>query len=189
MMLESILAFTFDNVGSLLSTKRISDSMNSNARKIDVKTVERYLSAIVDSFILYKAKRYDIKGKQHLKTLEKYYVSDIGLRTVILGKDGADMGHLLENIIYLELIRRGYRVFVGKVERFEVDFVAKSPDETLYFQVAATVRDSATLERELLPLRKVSDHYPKALLTLDNDPDGDYDGIRRTNALAWLLDG
>lgn len=187
MMLESILSFAYDNVGSLLSTKSISNYMNSNVRKIDVKTVERYLNAMVDSFILYRAKRYNIKGKQHLKTLEKYYAVDISLRTLLLGKEGTDVGHILENVIYLELLRRGYQVYVGKIDELEVDFVAKSPEGIVYYQVAATVRDPGTLERELTPLQKISDHYPKYLLTLDEDPDGDYDGIRRTNALEWLL--
>jgi predicted AAA+ superfamily ATPase len=187
MMLESIIRFTFSNIGSLLSTKSISNYMNSNFRVIDVKTVERYLQALLDSYILYQAKRYNIKGKQYLKTLEKYYTVDIGLRYLLLGKSEADVGHILENVIYLELLRRGYQVHVGKIDELEVDFVAKNQNGITYFQVASTVRDISTLERELKPLKKISDHYPKNLLTLDEDPDGDYDGIRRTNALKWLI--
>ncbi|MDR1558843.1 MAG: ATP-binding protein, partial [Clostridiales bacterium] len=178
MTLKSILAFAFDNLGSHLSTKKISDYMNSNGRKIDVKTVDKYVNALVESFILYRADRYNIKGKQYLKTLEKYYAVDIGLRYAILGKEGADVGHILENVVYLELLRRGYKVSVGKWDEFEVDFVAQRPDERVYLQTAASVRDERTLERELRSLRKISDHYSKFLLTLDEDPDSDYDGIR-----------
>jgi predicted AAA+ superfamily ATPase len=187
MMLESLVRFAFDNVGSQLSTKSISNALNADGRKIDVRTVERYLRALMDSFILYQAKRYNIKGKQYLKTLEKYYAVDIGLRYLLLGKRGADVGHILENVVYLELLRRGYQVYIGKVDELEVDFVAMDPSGRRYFQVAATVREQSTLERELASLRKIADHYPKVILTLDDDPDADYDGIRRTNALAWLM--
>jgi predicted AAA+ superfamily ATPase len=188
MMLRSVLCFAFDNVGGPLSTKGISDYMNSNGRKIDVKTVEKYVTALVESFLLYRAYRYNIKGKQQLKTLEKYYAVDIGLRYAVLGNEGADVGHILENVIFLELIRRGYKVTVGKWDEFEVDFVARTPNERVYFQVAASVRNEKTLERELRPLQKISDHYPKYILTLDDDPDSDYNGIRRTNALRWLCE-
>jgi predicted AAA+ superfamily ATPase len=188
MMLRSILSFALDNVGSYLSTKSISDYMNSSGRKIDVKTVEKYVDALVESFLLYRAHRYNIKGKQQLKTLEKYYTVDIGLRYAVLGNEGADVGHILENVIYLELIRRGNKVTVGKWDEFEVDFVANSPNERMYIQVAASVRDSDTLERELRSLQKINDHYPKYILTLDDDPDSDYNGIRRTNALRWLCE-
>jgi predicted AAA+ superfamily ATPase len=188
MQLESVLSFCFSNIGSKLSTKSIADTMTSDGRKIDVKTVEKYLSAFTGSFILYQAKRYDVKGKQLLKTLEKYYVSDVGLRYMLLGRKNTDVGHILENIVYLELIRRGYTVHIGKVGEQEIDFVAASPKQgTAYFQVAATVRDAKTLARELAPLKTVGDSYPKFLLTLDEDPDGDYDGIQKRNALDWLL--
>jgi predicted AAA+ superfamily ATPase len=189
LMLESLVGFAFDNIGGQLSTKRISDALKSAGRAMDVKTVERYLRALLDSYILYRAKRYDVKGRQHLKTLEKYYAVDIGLRSLLLGKAGMDVGHVLENVVYLELLRRGYRVYVGKVDEWEVDFVAMSEQGNEYFQVAATVRDEATLTRELRPLQKIADHYPKTLLTLDDDPDGDYAGVRRVNALNWLLEG
>ena len=171
-----------------ISTKKIADTLTSMGRKIDVRTVERYLSAFMDSFILYQAKRYDVKGKQHLKTLEKYYVADIGLRYMLLGRKQLDAGHILENVVYLELIRRGYDVYVGKVDDTEVDFVAENSDGTAYFQVALTVRDESTLERELRPLQKINDNYPKYLLTLDDDPDADFSGIRKKNALDWLLE-
>lgn len=188
MMLESVVRFIADNIGNPLSTKKISDTMTSNGRHINVRTVESYLTAFLDSYIIYQAKRYEVKGKQYLKTLEKYYMVDIGLRNAMLGNTGqADTGHILENVIYLELLRRGYRVYVGKVDNLEVDFVAMDENGIKYFQVAATVREKSTLERELKPLQKIADHYPKCIMTLDMDPPADYEGIRRINALDYLL--
>lgn len=187
MMLESVIRFIFDNIGNLMSTKKISDTLTSDGRKSDVKTVEKYLSALMESFIIYQAKRYDVKGKNYLKTLDKYYVVDIGLRYLLLGSRNADTGHILENVIYLELLRRGFKVYVGKVENEEVDFVAMNSRGTVYYQVSASVRDGSVLERELRPLQKIADHYPKYILTLDDDPEADYDGIRRINALDFLL--
>ena len=187
MMLESITRFVFDSIGSPLSTKKIADTMTSAGRKIDVKTVEKYLKALMSSFVIYQAKRYNIKGKQYLKTLEKYYVVDIGMRTMLLGSRAMDVGHVLENVVYLELLRRGYEVYVGKVDDLEVDFVAMDQKRTIYYQVAASVRDENTLRRELMPLQKIPDHYQKVILTLDEDPEADYDGIRRINALDWLV--
>ena len=187
MMLKSVLRFVFDNIGNPLSSKKIADTMTSDGRKIDVKTVEKYLEALSESYIIYQAKRYNIKGKQYLKTLEKYYVVDIGLRFMLLGSRQVDAGHILENVIYLELLRRGYDVYVGKIDTFEVDFVAQNRKGTAYFQVALTVRDEKTLERELRPLQAIRDHYPKVLLTMDEDPEAQYDGIRRLNARDWLL--
>lgn len=186
-MLKSVLRFVFDNIGSPLSSKKIADTMTSAGRKIDAKTVERYLEALSESYIIYQAKRYNIKGKQYLKTLEKYYVVDIGLRFMLLGSQRADAGHILENVIYLELLRRGYDVYVGKVNEFEVDFVAQNSKGTSYFQVALSVRDERTLERELRPLMAIRDHYPKMILTMDDDPETQYEGIRRINARDWLL--
>lgn len=187
MILESILRFVYSSVGSPISTKKIADTLTSQGRKQDVRTVERYLDAFLGSYIVYQAKRYDIRGKQHLKTLEKYYAVDMGLRFFLLGRAHADAGHLLENVVYLELLRRGYQVFIGKLDEYEVDFVAVHQQGILYVQVAATVRDETTLQRELRPLQKISDNYPKIILTLDEDPDMDYEGIRRLNALDWLL--
>lgn len=187
MMLKSILKFVFDNIGSPLSSKKIADTMTSAGRKIDARTVEKYLEALTESYIVYQAKRYNIKGKQHLKTLEKYYVVDIGFRFMLFGSRQMDAGHILENIVYLELLRRGYDVYVGKVDEFEVDFVAQNSKGTTYFQVALSVRDEKTLERELRPLQAINDHYPKAILTMDEDPEVHYDGIRRINARDWLL--
>lgn len=187
MMLKSVLRFVFDNIGSSLSSKKIADTMTSNGRKVDTKTIEKYLEALSESYIIYQAKRYNIKGKQYLKTLEKYYVVDVGMRFMLIGSRQADAGHILENIVYLELLRRGYDVYVGKVGEFEVDFVAQNSKGTTYFQVALTVRDERTLKRELRPLQAIRDHYPKVLLTLDDDPETQYEGIRRINARDWLL--
>ena len=187
MMLKSVLRFVFDNIGNPLSSKKIADTMTSDGRKIDTKTVEKYLEALTESYIIYQAKRYNIKGKQYLKTLEKYYVVDIGLRYMLLGSRQMDAGHILENVVYLELLRRGYDVYVGKIDSFEVNFVAQNSKGILYYQVALSVRDEKTLERELRPLMAIRDHYPKMILTLDDDPEAQYDGIRRINARDWLL--
>lgn len=186
-MLESVTRFMLDNIGNPFSMKKIADTMTSDGRKIDVKTVEKFISGLTESFILYKANRYNIKGKQYLKTLEKYYVVDIGLRYTLLGTRSTDVGHILENVVYLELIRRGYEVYIGKVDESEVDFVAIDNNKITYFQVVATVRDEETLKRELKSLQIINDHYPKFILTLDEDPEADYDGIRKVNVLDWLL--
>lgn len=187
MMLQSVLRFVFDNIGNPLSSKKIADTMTSAGRKIDVKTVEKYLSALTESYIVYQAKRYNIKGKQYLKTLEKYYVVDIGLRYMLGGFGKTDMGHILENVVYLELLRRGYDVYVGKSDEYEIDFVARNGKGTEYYQVALTTREQLTLDRELRALESVKDHYPKYLLTLDEGPEMQYNGIRRINARDWLL--
>lgn len=187
MMLESVLRFAYDNIGNILSTKKIADTMTSDGRKIDTKTVEKYLNALMESYILYQCKRYNIKGKQYLKTLDKYYAVDMGMRKVLLGSKAMDAGHILENIVYLELLRRGYDVYIGKVDDLEVDFVAMDDKGMTYYQVSATVRDEKTLKRELASLQSINDHYPKILLTLDDDPEMEYAGIRKFNALDWLL--
>jgi predicted AAA+ superfamily ATPase len=187
MQLQSVLLFCYSNIANLVSTKSIADTMTSDGRKIDVKTVEKYLSAFTGAYILYQAKRYDVKGKQYLKTLEKYYAPDIGLRHMLLGRKNADTGYILENVVYLELLRRGFKVYVGKVGNAEVDFVAVTPKGTTYFQVCTSVREQSVLERELAPLLSINDHYPKILLTLDEDPEGDYRGVIKLNALDWLV--
>jgi predicted AAA+ superfamily ATPase len=154
-----------------------------------VHTVENYLNALCESFILYRATRFDIKGKQHLETGAKYYVADIGLRYNLLGNRNADMGHILENIVFLELLRRGYEVYIGKVGSAEVDFIAIDDNGEEYYQVAYTVIDSdgKTLERELSPLDSIRDHNPKFLLTMDFTPNTSYNGIKQINVLEWLL--
>lgn len=187
MMLESVIRFVADNIGNILSTKRIADIMTADGRKIDQKTVERYLSALCETFFVYEAKRFNIKGKQLLKTLGKYYLVDIGLRRMLLGSRSFDAGRILENIVYLELLHRQKKVYIGKMDALEVDFVAMDEDGIVYYQVAATVRDEATLNRELASLQQINDQYPKYILTLDDDPTADYDGIKRINALQWLV--
>ena len=187
LMLKSVLRFVFDNIGSPLSSKKIADTMTSDGRKIDAKTVDKYLEVLAESYIIYQAKRYNVKGKQYLKTLDKYYVVDVGLRFMLLGSKETDLGHILENIVYLELLRRGYDVYVGKVDEYEVDFVVNNAQGTTYFQVALTVREDATLQRELRPLFAIKDHYPKILLTMDDDPEIHHNGIRQLNVKDWLL--
>ncbi|MDR1764929.1 MAG: ATP-binding protein [Lachnospiraceae bacterium] len=186
--LENVIRFMFDNIGNMCSAKRIADTLTGDGRKISTHTVDSYLEALCDSFILYKAERYDVKGKQNLKTGEKYYVVDIGLRYYLLGAQKADMGRALENVVYLELLRRGYDVRIGKVGNHGIDFVATDERGVTYYQVALTVRDENTLARELRPLDSIADHNPKVLLTLDPDPEASHNGIRQIYALDWLLD-
>ena len=187
-MLQSIINFMLDNIGNLYSTNKIADTMTSNGRKISVHTVESYLTALTESFILYKANRYDVKGKQYLKTGNKYYVADLGLRYFLLGRKEQGKGHILENVVYLELLRRGYDVYIGKVDDCEVDFVAINSKGIEYYQVSETVIDENTLKRELRPLEMIKDHYPKYLLTKDFVPETTYNGIRKINVLDWLLE-
>ena len=187
MMLESVIRFIADNIGNILSTKRIADIMTADGRKIDQKTVERYLNSLCETFFVYEAKRYNIKGKQLLKTLGKYYLVDIGLRRMLLGSRSFDAGRILENVVYLELLHRQKKVYVGKNDNLEVDFVAIDENNISYYQVAATVRDESTLKRELASLQQINDQYPKYILTLDDDPVADYDGIKRINALKWMM--
>lgn len=188
-MLDSVIRYMFDNIGNLCSSTKIANTMTSAGRKISVHTVETYLTALVDSFILYKVRRYDIKGKQHLATGAKYYLSDIGLRYYLLGTKKADAGHILENIVYLELLRRKYEVYIGKVNQTEVDFIAINDEGEEYYQVAYTVTDTdgSTLERELASLDAIKDHNPKYLLTMDFTPLTSHNGIKQMNVLDWLL--
>lgn len=186
LILESLCRFLFDNIGSNVSTKKISDTLASYGRKNSVHTIEEYLNALIESYILYKVNRFDIKGKQLLKTQEKYYLSDIGLRTYLLGKSfNKDLGHILENIIFLELMRKNYKIYIGKNDTTEVDFVVETSDELVYIQVALSVRDSGTLERELKPLQNISDHFRKYIITLDYDTNV-YNGIKQISALDFL---
>lgn len=187
-LLESILKFIYDSIGSPISTKKISDTLTSKGMSTSNHTVENYITAFIESFLIYKAERFDVKGKNLLVRDYKYYSVDTGLRSYLLGKKAdSDMGHILENIVYLELLRRGYKVYVGKVDDLEVDFVAENREGLKYFQVALSVRDDKVLERELKSLQKTGDHYPKYLLTLDMDLESDYDGITKINVVDWLL--
>ena len=188
-MLQSLIKYVFANVGSLMSINKISNSMTSFGRKIDNKTVERYLTGLLDSLLIYQADRFDVKGKELLKLNSKYYVADAALRYLIVGRKGQDTGHILENVIYLELIRRGYEVYVGALKNGEIDFIAKNSEGICYFQVSESTMDESVLKRELQPLKSVNDNYPKYLLTLDEiNSEADYDGIRKINALKWLLE-
>lgn len=188
-LLENILKFIYDSIGSPISTKKISDTLTSKGMSTSNHTVENYITAFIESFLIYKAERFDVKGKNLLVRDYKYYSVDTGLRSYLLGKKAdSDMGHILENIVYLELLRRGYKVYVGKVDDLEVDFVAENREGLKYFQVALSVRDNKVLERELKSLQRTGDHYPKYLLTLDMDLESDYDGITKINVVDWLLD-
>ena len=186
-MIQSLTRFMFSNIGNLLSVKKIADTMTSDGRAISVHTVDSYLEALVDSFIFNKVSRFDIKGKQYLMTGKKYYATDVTMRYAILGRKNIDAGHILENVIYLELLRRGYKVYIGKSGDKEVDFACENKDGFTYYQVALTVRDEKTLERELSALQSINDHYPKFILTMDMDPDADFNGIKKINAIEWLL--
>ena len=189
MLLESIIKYIFNNIGSPISTKKISDTLTSMNRATSNHTVENYISALLEAFLLYKVDRFDAKGKNVLSSGYKYYVVDMGLRAHMLGKKaGQDMGHILENIVYLELLRRGYKVYTGKVNDLEIDFVAENKNGLEYYQVSLTTREEKTLERELRPLQKTGDFYPKYLLTMDRDLEADYNGIRKINIIDWLLE-
>lgn len=189
MLLESIIKYIFNNIGSQISTKKISDTLTSMNRATSNHTVENYITALIDAFLIYKVDRFDIKGKNVLSSGYKYYVVDMGFRTHMLGKKaGQDMGHILENIVYLELLRRGYRVYTGKIDNLEIDFVAENKNGLEYYQVSLTTRDEKTLERELKPLQMIDDFYPRYLLTMDRDLEADYNGIRKINVIDWLLD-
>lgn len=188
-ILDKIVRFMFDNIGNLCSATKIANTMTSAGRKVSAHTVDHYLTALVDSFILYRANRYDVKGKQYLMTGQKYYLCDMGLRYYLLGSRNMDLGHILENIVYLELLRRGYEVYVGKVGSAEIDFIAIGETGEEYYQVAQTVvsADGKVLERELASLKAVKDHNPKYLLTMDFVPPISHNGIKQLNVLEWLL--
>ncbi len=189
MTLTKVITYLYDNIGNSCSIKKISDTLTLNGNIASYNTIANYIEALIDSYLLYKATRYDIKRKEHLKTQEKYYAVDIGFRYHLLGsKAGSNQGRILENVIYLELLRRGYKVYVGKIDDLEIDFIATNANETIYYQVSLSVRDEKTLERELAPLKKVNDNYPKVLLTMDRDPKADYDGIKKINIIDFLLE-
>ena len=187
MMLESIVRFLADNIGNLSVIKRISDAMTSQGRKVSVHTVENYISALSDSYIFYPVYRYDAKGKQLLKTGQKYYLVDTGLRNIINGTKGGDLGHILENSVFLELARRGGEIYVGKVDNAEIDFIVIKGEAREYYQISLSVRDENTMQRELAPLQAIQDYYPKYLLTLDNDPVVLHNGIKQMYVIDWLL--
>ena len=188
MRLESVVKYIFDNIGNLTSLSKIANTLTSMGRKTDAKTIEKYIRGLTDSLLVHEVSRYNIKGKEFLSTLSKYYVADLGLRQMILGNRNIDMGHILENIIYLELLRRKGNVYVGQFDKNEIDFVVINSNEIEYYQVALTVLDENTLKRELDAFKNIKDNYPKYLITLDDVMmNTDYDGIKVVNALEWLL--
>jgi predicted AAA+ superfamily ATPase len=186
--LGEITKFLFGNIGSFTSSNKIAQTLSASGRRSSHHTVSGYISALTDSFLFYPVDRLNVKGKKLLQTQQKYYAVDLGLRQMLLGREaGADVGHMLENVIYLELLRRGSQVWIGKAGNGEVDFVSQDKDGyTSYYQVAYTAREQATLERELTPLRLIRDHSPKYLVTLDEEQPT-YDGIRKINAIEFLM--
>ena len=184
---QEVVSFLIDSVGSSVSAGNIAKVLTANKKKIDNKTVSKYIDTLVEAYLFYRVSRYDIKGKQHLATQEKYYLVDLGFRNALLGKElTTDAGHLLENIIYLELKRRNNQVWIGKNKNLEINFVVRNNEGfTQYIQVAQTVQNSMTLERELAALDRIDDHHEKLLITLDYDT-GTYNGIKKINALDWL---
>lgn len=187
-LLESIVKVMASSIGSPVSTKKISDTINSAGRKTSVNSIDSYMKALCDAYIFYKVNRFDIKGRQHLKTLGKYYIVDTGIRNLLLSSGASDIGHLIENVAYFELVRRGYKVNIGKLSEKEVDFVAKNSNGLEYYQISASVLDETTLKRELSPLESIQDHFPKILLTLDEVPkSANFNGIRHLNLIDWLL--
>lgn len=188
-LLENIIKYLTSNIGSSVSSTKISDYLNSNriVDKSNHQTIDNYLSMLEKSFIMYKADRTDIKSKSLLKTLGKYYISDTGIRNIILGFRNIDEGHLLENIVYLELLRRGYRVNIGKSNEYEVDFVAENPNNIKYYQVTKSLVSEEVRNRELRSLESITDNYEKIILTMDKSINNDFNGIKVINIIDWLL--
>ena len=194
-MLRKIILFLCSNIGSTTSPNNIGTVLSREgdvdartSKNMAGKTVEKYISALRHAFVFFSVGRYDIKGKQHLKTLGKHYIVDMGFRNMLLGYRDADRGHILENIVFLELLRRNYRVYIGKMGEAEVDFVAEKPNDKLYIQVTESVQSPETRERELRPLRRIPDHYEKMVLSMDRDFIGADDGIKSVNIIDWLLE-
>ncbi len=187
---DNVLRFALDSVGSLISPNNIRGVINNDrksAKQVSIERIDNYLRAFTEGYVLIDVQRFDIKGKALLKTLHKYYVIDTGLRNNLLGKDGADKGHLLENVVFLELLRRGNRVFVGKIDEKEVDFVVQTLEgHAEYYQVAETMMGEETRQRELASLKKIANHNAKYIIT--NDPgNASYEGIKQINVIDWLL--
>ncbi len=188
-LLENIIKYLSNNIGSPISASKISDYLNSNkiTTKSNHQTIDNYLNMLEKSFIMYKADRTDIKSKALLKTLGKYYISDTGIRNIILGFRNINEGHLLENVVYLELLRRGFKVNIGKTNDYEVDFVAENPNTIKYYQVTRTLADEKVKTRELRSLESIDDNYEKTILTMDKTINNDYNGIKVINIIDWLL--
>ena len=186
-LLKNISKFLANSIGSPISVKRIADYITSSGRKVSQNTIDGYIEALVQAYVFYQAKRYDVEGKQLLKQNGKFYIVDLGLRRYLLPKREYDLGYSLENVVYLELLRRGYEVHVGKMGQTEVDFVAKKDDVISYYQITASLMEQTTFEREIKPLKRINDNYPKRILTLERFTLGNYEGIEVLNAVDWLL--
>ena len=186
-LLRNIARFLAGSVGSPVSVKSIADFITSSGRRISQNTVNDYVEALIEPYVFYPAERYDIKGKQLLKQNRKLYIVDLGLRRHLIPRQNYDLGHSLENIVFLELLRRGYEVTIGKVGNTEVDFIAKKGDGLHYYQVTASLTEESTFQREIVPLQAITDNHPKTILTLDRFTTGNYDGIIVSNVIDWLL--
>ena len=193
-MLQKIMLFLCSNIGSITSPNSIGNVLANEgdiptvkAKNIAGKTVERYISMLRNAFVFFSVGRYDVKGKQLLKTLGKNYIIDLGFRNMLLGYRDADRGHILENIVFLELLRRDYRVYIGKIGETEIDFVAEKPNDKVYIQVTESMQSPETRERELRPLRMIPDNYEKIVLSMDRSFINSYDGIKSVNLIDWLL--
>ncbi len=187
-LLKSIARYLASTIGSIVSVKNVTGYLTSSGRKVSPSTVDDYMEALHEAFIFYPVERFDISGKKVLKTLNKWYIVDLALRDYMVPKKTYDLGFSLENIVYFELIRRGYRVSIGKLGSAEVDFVAQKKGEIIYYQVSASMIDQTTFERELAPLRSIKDNYKKIVLTLDKFSQGNYEGIEVVNVIDWLLE-
>jgi hypothetical protein len=177
-----------DNIGQIFSGKNISNYLKNQGRKVGIETIYKYIEALIEGMVIYSAKRYDIKGKKIMKRLEKYYLADLGLRYNVLGYRKNDISQLLENIVYLELLRRGYKVYVGKEDNREIDFIGIKRNKKLYLQVTYILSDEKVIEREYKPLKNIKDNYPKLVLSLDKMPIGVQEGIQWMNIIDFLLD-
>lgn len=186
-LLRSLLLFLADNCGNIFSARSISDYLKKERRSLGVETIYNYLGYLESAFVVYKVPRYDLRGKRLLETHEKYYLADLGLRHALLGYREADIGVYLENIVYIELRRRGYELAIGKLDEYEIDFVASKGNQRMYIQVAYLLADQNTREREFRPLRMINDNYPKYVLTMDAIPAGNDEGIIRMGLVDWLL--
>lgn len=194
-LLRKIVMFLADNIGSNISVSSIGNILvneglleDGNRKGVpSAHTVQAYVNALLEAYFFYDIKRFDIKGKEYLRTLGKYYIVDIGLRNYLLGFRDRDSGHAIENVVYLELLRRGYDVSIGKVDNLEVDFIGTKADDKLYIQVTESMTSEDVRGRELAPLRKISDNYEKIILSLNTGLDSSYDGIKSINVIDWLL--
>lgn len=187
-LLKNISRFLAGSIGSPISVKSIADYVTSSGRKVSQNTVDDYVEALVEPYIFYPVERYDVLGKQLLKKNRKMYIVDLGLRRHLLARQRYDLGFSLENVIYFELLRRGYSVNIGKIGAAEIDFVARKNDNVSYYQVTASMTEESTFEREMSPLKGITDNYPKTVITLDRFTLGNYEGIEVVNAIDWLLD-